>query len=259
MPNQPPAATLHYLGHATLMMQMDGCNILTDPVLSDRVLHLRRRNLSGRHWYEGQTEPDIILLSHLHLDHLHLPSLRKLPSHLTIIVPRGAGAWLRYVISQNIVELGPGEDFTLGDITITATHALHGSKAGLLFAVLDLAQGYLIRGARTIYFPGDTDLFPEMTTIGDAGLDLALMPVWGWGPTLGPGHLDPYRAAQALTLLRPRLAIPIHWASFRPIGKVWERSGFLHSPGPEFQRLAAEQAPNTSVHIIAPGDSFDLM
>lgn len=259
MPNQPPAATLHYLGHATLMMQMDGCNILTDPVLSDRVLHLRRRNLSGRHWYEGQTEPDIILLSHLHLDHLHLPSLRKLPSHLTIIVPRGAGAWLRYVISQNIVELGPGEDFTLGDVTITATPALHGSKAGLFLAVLDLAQGYLIRGARTIYFPGDTDLFPEMTAIGDSGLDLALMPVWGWGPTLGAGHLDPYRAAQALTLLRPRLAIPIHWASFRPIGKVWERSSFLHSPGPEFQRLAAEQAPNTSVHLVAPGDSFDLM
>lgn len=259
MPDPRPSASLHYLGHATLMMEMDGCNILTDPVLGDRVLHLRRRGLSGRHWYDRQTEPNLILLSHLHLDHLHLPTLRKLPSHLTLIAPRGAGAWLRYVIPQNIVELGPGEDYTLGDVTITATPALHGSKAGVLFAVLDLAQGYIIHGARTIYFPGDTDLFPEMTAIGDVGLDLALMPVWGWGPTLGAGHLDPYRAAQALALLRPRQAIPIHWATFRPMGKVWEQSSFLHNPGPEFQRLAAEHAPATSVHLIAPGDSFDLL
>ncbi len=240
------------------MLQMDGLNILTDPVLGDRVFHLRRRGISGHQWYAQRAQPDLLLLSHLHLDHLHLPTLRKLPADLTLVAPRGAGAWLRYVIPQNIVELGPGENLTHGNLTITATPALHGSRVGAVMAVLDLAQGYLIRGSKTIYFPGDTDIFPEMATIGDHGLDLALLPVWGWGPTLGTGHLDPYRAAQALTLLRPRLAIPIHWAAFRPLGRVWEKMSFLHAPGPEFQRLAAQHRPETTVHLLAPGASFSL-
>ena len=68
---------------------------------------------------------------------------------------------------------------------------------------------------RRVYFAGDTDLFDGMADL--APVDVALLPIWGWGPTMGPGHMDPARAAQAAALLRARLAIPIHWGTYYPI------------------------------------------
>ncbi len=257
LPPVPMPTTVHYLGHATLMLQVDGVNILTDPVLGDRVLHLRRRHISGQAWMSGLPQPDLILLSHLHTDHLHIPTLRRLPRNIPIIVPRGTAPWLRRVIHQPLWELSPGEQSVFSGLTIVATLAAHLSN--LAPALLNLVQGYIIQGSTTIYFPGDTDIFPQMRDIGDVGLDVALMPVWGWGPTLGPGHLNPMRAAQALEMLRPRVAIPIHWAAFRPVGRVWERMAYLHEPGPEFQRLAARVAPETEVHVLPPGASFTLV
>lgn len=248
--------TLHYLGHATLRLEIDGLNLLTDPVYSDRVLHLRRRGPSARPWLIQQPPPDLILLSHFHLDHLHLPTLRRLPAHIPLIAPRGAGPWLRALLRRRpLIELSPGERITYHGLHITATHAEHGHRLPDPF---DLAQGYLVQGSRSIYFPGDTDLFPQMADLGRQGLDVALLPVGGWGPTLGKGHLDPRRAALALQLLRPRVAIPIHWDTFRPIGRVWERMPYLHRPGPDFQRHAARHAPDTAVHILSPGGQYVL-
>ena len=73
----------------------------------------------------------------------------------------------------------------------------------------------MVAGTASVFFAGDTDLFDEMSGLVPK-LDLALLPIWGWGPTIGPGHLDPGRAAEALTLLAPRLAVPIHWGTLRP-------------------------------------------
>jgi L-ascorbate metabolism protein UlaG (beta-lactamase superfamily) len=80
--------------------------------------------------------------------------------------------------------------------------------------------GYLITGpgqGRTVYFAGDTDLFPEMSSLAPA-IDVALLPIWGWGPTLGWGHLDPERAAEATGLLSPTCVVPIHHGTLLPIG-----------------------------------------
>ena len=88
-------------------------------------------------------------------------------------------------------------------------------------------------------------------------LDLALVPIWGWGPRLGPGHLDPERAAEALTLLRPRVAVPIHWGTLFPRGQR-DRSRRLTDPPHEFAREAARVAPEVDVRILSPGDSLDL-
>ncbi len=89
-------------------------------------------------------------------------------------------------------------------------------------------------------------------------LDTALLPVWGWGPSLGPGHLDPERAAEALRLLRPRLAVPIHWGTFHPIGMGNGRSTFLHEPPLHFARHAALVAPDVRVEIVQPGSGLVL-
>ena len=115
--------------------------------------------------------------------------------------------------------------------------------------------GFIIRGSQRVYFAGDTDLFPEMADLTQ-DLTLALLPVWGWGPTLGEGHLNPERAAEALTLLQPRFAMPIHWGTLCPIGMRWTRPRFLVEPPHEFAAHAARLAPEVTVRIVEPGDSL---
>jgi L-ascorbate metabolism protein UlaG (beta-lactamase superfamily) len=119
------------------------------------------------------------------------------------------------------------------------------------------ALGYLIRGSRQIYFAGDTDLFEGMATLAPR-LDIALVPIWGWGPSLGPGHLDPRRAAEALRLLRPRLAVPIHWGTYYPLWPGRSRSAFLTSAIHEFQRYAEELAPSVELHVLPIGGSVEI-
>jgi L-ascorbate metabolism protein UlaG (beta-lactamase superfamily) len=108
-----------------------------------------------------------------------------------------------------------------------------------------------------VYFPGDTDLFPEMAELAGV-LDLALLPVWGWGPTIGPGHMDPERAAQAAAILRPRLAVPIHWGTFYPAGLRRVVPNPFETPGLAFAEAAARHAPGVEVRILAPGEAMDL-
>jgi L-ascorbate metabolism protein UlaG (beta-lactamase superfamily) len=90
------------------------------------------------------------------------------------------------------------------------------------------------------------------------GLDLALLPVWGWGPTIGSGHLDPRRAAEALRILKPRVAVPIHWGTLYPRGLRWLRPWQLTNPPLEFARVADELAPEVDVRVLEPGESISL-
>jgi len=90
-------------------------------------------------------------------------------------------------------------------------------------------------------------------------LDVALLPVWGWGPNLGPGHLDPYRAALALQLLKPRLAIPIHWGTLYPLGFIPSWAGFLRDPPHRFAWFAERLAPEVQVLILQPGESKEVL
>jgi L-ascorbate metabolism protein UlaG (beta-lactamase superfamily) len=120
-----------------------------------------------------------------------------------------------------------------------------------------VAIGFLVSGSQRVYFAGDTALFPEMAHIDDH-LDLALLPVWGWGPRLRGGHLDPPGAAEALTLLRPRRAMPIHWGTFWPAGMRWVGASRFTEPGGEFQMHAQRVAPEVEVLLAAPGDRLTL-
>jgi L-ascorbate metabolism protein UlaG (beta-lactamase superfamily) len=138
---------------------------------------------------------------------------------------------------------------------VTATPAEHGRLPGRLRQV---AIGYVVAGTTSVYFAGDTDLFPEMSDLAPLRLDVALLPIWGWGPRLGAGHLDPRRAAEALRLIRPRIAIPIHWGVLRPLGVGWLEPGYMTKPGKLFAEAAAELAPEVEVKILAPGESVRI-
>ena len=251
-PDRPPRLT--YIGHGTVLVEMDGLRVLTDPVLMKKVKVLRRRGrpvdpLSYR-------RIDAALISHSHWDHLHMPSLRLLDEKTRLIVPRGGFGALRRRRFQHVDELSPGESIDLSGLTIEATEANH-AGFGPPMVPTGQAIGFLVRGSRQVYFAGDTDLFPGMADLA-RGLDAALLPVWGWGPTLGSGHLDPYRAAQALQLLEPRVAVPIHWGTLYPLGLGRSDRSWLTRPPVDFAEHAAELAPGVDVRILPPGGSMVL-
>ena len=97
-----------------------------------------------------------------------------------------------------------------------------------------------------------------MRAIGAEGLDLALVPIWGWGSRLGPGHLDPLRAAQALELLAPRTAVPIHWGTYAVGPKARRPPPYLRAPLEPFLAAARELAPAVKVVALEPGESVEL-
>jgi len=241
-------------GHATVAVEDRGTTILTDPVLRNRLAHLyRRRGPQPR----LAAPPDAVAISHLHADHCDLPSLRLLPRGTRLIVPNGAAAFLRaHLGDRDLVELAPGEETTVGDLHVRAVPACHDGARMPRSRIRAVALGYVITGTRSTWFGGDTGLFDEMKSIGP--VDLALVPVWGWGWSLGPGHLDPAGAAEAVRLVGPARAVPIHWGTLWPIGCARVRPDRFLRPGDEFAELAAQAAPDTSVAVLAPGESLSL-
>lgn len=241
-----------YVGHATLLLELDGLRLLTDPLLTSRVSHLARQtavpDFEVPHF-------DAVLLSHLHADHLHLRSLRCLSREQLIVAPRGAAAFLGRHGFSHVIEVAAGEMLSIKGITIEATPADHPARPLPGRPHTD-SLGYVIHGRRRVYFSGDTDLFAGMAGIGQ--VDVALLPVWGWGPTLGAGHMDPYRAAQALELLRPSLAIPIHWGTYFPLGLRPLLPNLVRQPPYTFARHANRLAPDVQVCVLDPGDALDL-
>lgn len=253
-----PAATtsLTYVGHATILIEIGGMRLLTDPLLRDRVLYLRRHGRSVD--ASVYANLDAVLISHLHYDHCDLPSLRMLPQDSRMIVPRGSRQLFHAWGFQSIDELEVGEVTRVGPVTVRATEARHSGyrpPGGPAASAL----GFIVESShQQIYFAGDTDLFAGMAAL-QGRLDVALLPVWGWGPSLGAGHMNPRRAADALTLLRPRIAIPIHWGTLYPIGLRWLKPARMFLPPVEFSLHAAKVAPEVTVQILQPGQTFRLL
>jgi L-ascorbate metabolism protein UlaG (beta-lactamase superfamily) len=242
-------------GHATVAVEDGGTTVLTDPVLRNRLAHLwRRRGPTPR----PPVPPDAVVISHLHADHCDLASLRMVPHRTTIVVPRGAAEFLRRRIGADrpFVELSAGEEASVGSITIRAVPADHHGHRMPRSKIFAETVGYLLAGTRTTWFAGDTGLFEGMSGFGP--VDLALVPVWGWGFNLGPGHLDPAGAAEAVRRVAPTWAVPIHWGTLWPVGCQRIRSDRFTRPGDEFAELAAASAPMTAVRVLAPGGSLSL-
>jgi L-ascorbate metabolism protein UlaG (beta-lactamase superfamily) len=246
-------ARIQYVGHATVFVDLDGVRLLTDPLLRNRVVHLRRAAPVAARTLRGL---DAVLISHAHYDHLDLPSLEKLGKKMPVVVPRGLGGLLRKRKFESVLEVEVGETFSIGELTIRAVPAEHERGRGPFGASAD-PVGYVVSGSKSIYFAGDTDLFDEMHDLGR--VDLALVPIWGWGPGLGSGHLDPARAAEAVARIKPTLVVPIHWGTYFPIHLgLTGTPGFVDAPPVEFAAALKEQSPETRVEVLRPGEGLDL-
>jgi len=239
-----------WIGHSTILIELDGVRLLTDPVLRPRVTHLRR--VGAVNW-DALRDVDAVAVSHAHYDHLDPASLRRLGRSIPLIVPRGAARMVRGF--ERVLEIEEGEETRVGALAIRATHALHSGHRDFLGSPA-AAVGYLISGSSRLYFPGDTDLFPSMSSLAP-DLDVAFLPVAGWGSRVPRGHLDPVRAVEALGLLRPRVAIPIHWGTYRMIGLSRDPE-VLREPAESFARLAAKHAPDVDVRVLPVGGAIEL-
>jgi len=245
-------------GHSTVCVEDSGVRLLTDPVITDRVAHLRRRRGSSP-TPDDLGELDAVLVSHLHADHLHLPSLRRIVGEATtVVLPAGGARFVRTALgvrfAPRCVELGVGEEVRIGAVRVRAVPAAHDGRRGPWSRHRAEAVGYLVDGAATTWFAGDTGLFPGMAGLGP--VDLALVPVGGWGPSLGPGHLDAAFAAEAVRRVAAACAVPVHFGTFWPIGFDRVRPDRFFDPGDEFATLAATVAPDTRVEVLAPGHSL---
>jgi L-ascorbate metabolism protein UlaG (beta-lactamase superfamily) len=252
------ADTVTWWGHATVALRLDGVRFVTDPLLRRRVAFLR--------WAHGcpprrlAAETDAVLVSHPHRDHLDLPSLALFAPGTRFLVPRGSGRLVRRVARGPVTELAVDDTASVDGVQVRATYADHDGRRGAGRTperTVGPALGFVVSAGSTVYFAGDTDLFPGMADLAPR-LDLAILPIGGWGLTLGTGHLDPARAAKALTLLGARRAIPIHWGSLR-IPVLW-RTGRrrFSTAGEDFRAYARALAPGVDAFVATPGQPFDV-
>jgi L-ascorbate metabolism protein UlaG (beta-lactamase superfamily) len=248
---RPNELAVTWLGHATVLIEMDGLRVLTDPVLRHRIGPLIRVVPDPA----ALTPVDCVLVSHLHADHADVRSLRAVHCRGPLVAPHPGGVWLSARGLAGVTDVRVGEELRIGSLRVTATPATHDRRRWRFGPAAD-PVGYLIRGSSSVYFAGDTDLFLAMAELRGQ-VDVALLPVWGWGSRVGAGHLDPESAAAAAALIAPAVTIPIHWGTYAVPSAV-RRDADRERPVREFADYAGRYAPAVEVRTLAPGDRIAL-
>jgi L-ascorbate metabolism protein UlaG (beta-lactamase superfamily) len=246
-----------WYGHSTVLVDVGGVRVLTDPLLTASVAHLRRRRE-----IEPPPPVDAVVISHVHMDHLHPRSLRRVTRAETrVVVPAGAAGLLRGVKSTRVDEVHPGDRVEVvaaaGAVELEAVPAQHSDSRGPHTRRTAPALGYVVNaGRRRVYFAGDTGPFDEMAELGP--VDVALLPIWGWGSTLGQGHLDPTTAAEATERLQARRVIAIHWGTYSPRRVAPGPPAWLDRPLDDFRRALAARGLADRLVALEPGDATTI-
>lgn len=254
-----------FAGHATVLLEMDGVRLLTDPLLRRRIGVLIRRSPVPPP--EVRRDLHAILISHAHLDHLDVPSLRLIDRRTPVVVPRGIGGLVRRLgfvpLEMDVgdeVEVGPaggaGASAAGGErIARVRVKAVPADHSGTRYPLAgeSPALGYVVEGGLSAYFAGDTGLYEAMADL--APLDVAVLPVGGWGPRLPDDHLNPLSAAKALQLLQPTACVPVHWGTIYPPWLPPEFNARWAAWPHAFARYAAHLAPEVEVRVLQPGET----
>jgi L-ascorbate metabolism protein UlaG (beta-lactamase superfamily) len=249
---------LTWLGHSTVVIDVDGTRVLTDPLLSRHAGPLRRRH--PRPAVEAFADPDAVLISHLHHDHCELTSLRMLPE-VPVLTSDGNARWLRRRRIAGGTGMGEGW-VPIGDGGVEArlTRADHRHRP-MPHRPND-AHGHLVRApSATLWAVGDTSLFDDMRTLAEPlgrPLDVALVPISGWGSRLSEGHLDGPQAAEACARTGARWALPVHWGTFHVPFLGDRPSGWMDRPRHEFEEALARLAPQCRVVDLLPGETWTM-
>jgi L-ascorbate metabolism protein UlaG (beta-lactamase superfamily) len=246
------------INHATILIEMDGAVVLTDPIYSRTVAWTIPRRKKPGMLFEILPPIDAILVSHSDYDHLNLKTLRMLrrKGSSLFVAPSGLGRYGRRAGFAEVAELAPWESIGKSGITITGTPAKHHSKRTAWDRTDSSCCGFVIRSAHhTVYFAGDTgyaDFFSEIAT--RYSIDVALLPIGAYKPEkwFKNLHLDPATAVRAFLDLKARHFVPYHWGTF------W----LSDEPMDEPPRLLMEEARKfrleESIHVLENGEFIQV-
>lgn len=223
--------TAAWIGHATVLINFFGLNIITDPVFSEKIgINLLRmftlgpkRLTAAALTIKELPRIDLILLSHAHMDHLDLPSLRQFDPSIPIVMAKNTSNVIDSLYRKHITEVDWDEQITIGDLTIEGLKVHHfgwrfpwesdrtkGDWNGRSF------NGYLLsKNGRHIVFGGDTAYQEHFKLIGERNIsiDLAIMPIGAYDPWIAV-HANPEQAVVMANHLNAKAILPIHWNTF---------------------------------------------
>jgi len=250
--------SLAWIGHSTFLINFAGTVILTDPVFSEKVgidllglgtIGLRRFVPAALN-YDDIPRPDLVLVSHAHMDHYDIPSLRRLPRNVPVIMARDTAEFVDGVGFSQLTELDWGQSAEAGGVRIEATPARHWGRR----YPWDRERGYngylLTKHGRTILFGGDTAYTDRLASaLGGRRPDIVLLPIGGYDPYIA-NHASPEQAWSMFHELKARSLAPMHWRTFR---LSHER------PFEPYERLStAVNGSRQHIAIRAVGDTWTL-
>jgi N-acyl-phosphatidylethanolamine-hydrolysing phospholipase D len=216
--------TVTWIGHATVLVQMDGVTFLTDPIWSDTAGPTSflgaRRLVPPALPLDALPPVDFAVLSHSHYDHTDLPTLRALSARGTrFFVPLRLGETLRDEGIHAVTELDWWESAAFGGVSVDCVPARHWSRRGLFDENATLWSGWVVRGpTRRFYFAGDTGNFTGFAEIGDrlGPFQLAALPIGAYEPAamMQTVHMNPEEAVAAAETLRADRVLAVHWGTF---------------------------------------------
>ena len=234
-----PAVT--WWGHSSMTIDLPRAKVVTDPLLSGQLYHLRRATAPPP---PAAAEADRVLVSHLHHDHLHLPSLDRFDPDVPVVVPRGAPRVVKGLDRRRLVEVAPGDAVEVAGVSVEVLPAHHSGRRSAFERGGDApALGFRFADATTsCWYPGDTGVRSDFADVEP--VDLAAVPIGGWGPSLGDEHLDPEEAVAAVEQVGARWALAVHYGTFWPLWLRRLRPGnhrrlFVSPPQRFRQALAA--------------------
>jgi L-ascorbate metabolism protein UlaG (beta-lactamase superfamily) len=248
-----------WLGHSTVLLEVDGARVLTDPVWGERASPLA---FAGPKRFQPVPVPvsalpplDAVVISHDHYDHLDYPTILELAKlDVPFVTSLGVGAHLEAwgVPAARITELDWWESIELPGaarrgVTITAAPSQHFSGRGLGSRNTTLWSSLVVKGpTRSVFFSGDTGLTPEYTEIKQrlGPFDLVMLEVGAYHPAWGDIHLGPEHALEALALLGGGSFLPVHWGTFNLAMHSWD------DPPETLLRLAT--ATRQRVQLVMP-------
>jgi L-ascorbate metabolism protein UlaG (beta-lactamase superfamily) len=245
------ALAVSMVGHSTVMLTSPRTRVLTDPCLAGWLWGLRRAE-------PAVIDPadlaavELVLISHAHADHLHLPSLRRLPRSATVLAPAGCVDLIEPLGFANLRGLEPGATLAFRDLTVTAVPARHDGRRGPFDPRWRGALGYFVKTADVgAYYAGDTAYFSGFAELGRRfAPDVALLPIAGYLPlALREGHMSPLDAIAAFEELGARVLIPIAHGAF-PLG--YED---LHDPATWLTALAEARGYADRLRPLGPGET----